>query len=172
MSTPDELHEQIEQFKRDLTFELQRRERPDRHPYQVGCLVGLLIVSLAQALLGIPPESALFNVVDYTTLLAIDSVFIVGSVLCLWGAALSRTEHFTMSVRFGIWGHFAVFFGCMTYTTIVIATTQPDFDSRPYWLSITSVGLSLGVAYASVMRFKQMYALLKDWKARNPKGRR
>lgn len=164
------MQSEIDQLKSDLTFELQRRERPDRHPYQVGCLSGLLAVSLAQAILGVPPESALFKTAAHLTILAIDASFIVGAIMCLWGAFLSRDRHFELSVRLGLYGHLSVFFGCLAYTVVVIASTKPEMGSKPYWLAVTSVGLSIGIMYASVLRSRQMYGLLKDWRRRGNKG--
>lgn len=166
MADANEIQSSIEQLKRDLTFELQRRERPDRHPYQVGCLSGLLGVSLSQALIGVPPESALYDTAAQLTILSIDATFIVGAIMCLAGAMLSRDRHFGLSVRIGMWGHVSIFVGCLYYTLVVIISTDPEFGKKPYWLSVTSVLLSLGIAYASVARFRQMHALLKDWKKR------
>lgn len=167
MTDAKHLQNQIDVLKKDITFELQKRERPDRHPYQIGSLVGLLIVSFAQATLGISPSSALWGVTDRSTLLAIDSAFIVGSTLCLYGAWLSRDKHFELSVHVGMWGHFSIFFACLSYTAIIIASQEPRFSEKPYWLGVTSVGLTLGIAYASVMRYRQMRGLMKEWHLRN-----
>jgi hypothetical protein len=166
MADVSRIQSEIDQLKSDLTFELQRRERPDRHPYQLGCLSGLLGVSLSQAIIGINPTSALYEVAERLTILAINSTFIVGAIMCLMGAFLSRDSHFELSVRVGMYGHVSVFVGCLFYTAVVIASTKPEFGEKPYWLSVTSVLLSLGIAYASVMRFKQMGALLKEWRRR------
>lgn len=156
----------IEELKRDLTFELQRRERPDRHPYQIGCLVGLLVVSAVQAIIGVPPGSALNGIATHATIVAIDVTFVVGSILCLWGAILGRDKHFELSVRTGVYGHFSIFFGCLAYTGLVIASTEPRFSEKPYWLAVTSIGLTVGIAYASVLRWQQMRMLLRAWRAR------
>ena len=166
MSETADLQGRIDQLRQDLTFELQRRERPDRHPYQVGSLVGLLIVSIAQAILGVPPESALYGIAAYATILSINSLFIIGSIMCLAGAVMNRREHFLLSVRIGLWGHLSIFVGCLAYSLLVVIAMKPEFHSKPYWLAVTSVGLSLGIAYASVARFQQMRKLLRDWKQR------
>ena len=166
MSDESDLQGRIDQLKQDLTFELQRRERPDRHPYQVGSLVGLLIVSTAQLILGIPPESALYRIAEHATILALNLAFIVGCVMCLWGGALSRAEHFMLSVRLGVYGHLSILAGCLAYSFLVVMAVSPNAGSKPYWLAVTSVGLSLGIAYASVQRYRQMRRLLVDWKKR------
>jgi hypothetical protein len=163
VSEEGNLDNRIKQLQHDVTFELQRRERPDRHPYQVGCLSGLLIVSAFQILLGLPPESALFEVVERSTLIALNTPFIIGSVLTLYGAYLDRNTHFVASVRLGIWGHLSTFVATMTYSSAVIVATGLGLG-KPYWLGVTSVGLSIGLSYASIARFIQMRNLLKDYR--------
>ena len=154
--------EQIRQLHEDVTFALQQRARPDRHPYQVGILAGLLIVAIGQIILGLPPQSALYDVIGQVTLIALNMTFIIGSVLTLSGAALSRRTHFTLSVRLGIFGHLSTFTASIVYSLIVIVATQEP-GSKPYWLAVTSVGLALGLAYASFQRFRQMRTLLKQY---------
>lgn len=169
MADANEIRSEIEQLKHDLTFELQQRERPDRHPYQTGSLAGFLIVSISQSTIGVNPSSALWDVATQMTILAINIPLIVGSIMCLWGAYLSRDKHFELSVRLGLWGHLSVFFGCLAYTVVVIASTKPQFGEKPYWLSVTSVALSLAICWASIQRFRQMRSLLRDWRQRGEK---
>lgn len=161
---PRESHPLIEELRRDLTYQLQMRQRPDRHSYQVGILGGLLVVAVGQIFLGLPPQSALYDVVTRSTLIALNSAFITGSILTLVGAALSRNHHFVLSVRLGICGHFSTFIASIFYTlTVVFATDAPG--SRPYWLAVTSVGLAGGLIYASIIRFWEMRQLLKKYRA-------
>lgn len=157
---------EIQALHRDLTFELQKRERPDRHPYQVGCLSGLLVVAIAQIVIGLPPESALYQTVDYLTVVTLNVAFIIGSVMTLTGAYVSRERHFNLSMRLGIFGHMSTFTASAVYALIVIAATSGD-GSRPYWLAVTSVGFSVGLCYASIMRFIQMRSLLKESQKRD-----
>lgn len=164
----EDIRQRIDALEHDLTFELQRRERPDRHPYQVGILVGLFVIAVGQLILGLPPESALYNVVDFKTIVALNIPFIVGSVLALAGAALGRNRHLVLSLRLGVYGHMSTFVATLTYSIIVMVAASGgredlfQFNTKPYWLAGTSVGMGLGVAYASVMRFRQMRKLLKE----------
>lgn len=170
MNTSEGPHPIIEEMRRelqqrDLTFLLQVRARPDRHSYQVGILGGLLIVAIGQLVLGLPPQSALYDVISYATLIALNSAFIAGSILTLSGAALSREHHFLLSVRLGIFGHLSTCVASMFYSaTVILATDSPG--SRPYWLAVTSVGLSGGLIYASIVRFFQMCSLLRQYQKR------
>lgn len=161
----DDLAAQVKRLHGDVTFELQRRERPDRHPYQVGILFGLLIIALCQIILGLPPQSALYDTVNYTTLVALNTPFIVGSTLALSGAALSRATHFVLSVRLGMFGHLSTLAASAMYSVIVIVSTDNP-GGKPYWIAVTSVGMSLGLVYASVARFLQMRSLLRQYRQR------
>jgi len=53
----------------------------------------------------------------------------------------------------------------------MVATGKSSEGWTPYWLAVTSVGLSLGIAYASVQRFRQMRGLLKEYKKRKRENR-
>lgn len=164
--TASDFGERLLDLQRDMTFELQKRERPDRHPYQVGCLFGILLVSVCQLILGVPETSAIakLDIQDTVDLLSIS--FIVGAVLTLAGGALSRDEYFDLSLQLGIWGHLSTFASSVIYTFIVVSTTP-----FPYWTALATVGLTIGIAYASIHRFIQMFSLLRMWHKRKRKGR-
>jgi len=162
---PKDLAAQIKKLHGDVTFELQLRERPDRHPYQTGCLSGLLVVSIAQMILGLPPESALYKTVGYATVVALNIPFVVGSAMALAGAILNRERRFELSLRLGIFGHLSLFVAALCYTLFVMVATHGPGD-KPYWIAVTSVGLSVGIAYASVQRFRQMRKLLAEYRRR------
>lgn len=158
MQSSDEIAKKIKELHSDVTFELQKRERPDRHPYQVGCLFGLMVVSFSQIFIGFAPGSILYDRLAILTAMALNSVFVIGCILCLWGAALNRDSHFEMSLRLGMFGHVAIFAGCVAFCLIIIGLTE-EF----YWTTVTSVGFAGGIVYASVARFRQMYRLLKEY---------
>lgn len=163
--TASEFSDELRNFKRDLTFELQKRERPDRHPYQVGCLVGILIVSIAQLVMGVPDTSALYKLDIQDTMNAMSLSFIVGAVITLQGAMLDRDEHFELSLHLGVWGHLSTFVSSVVFSMIVMSTTP-----FPYWAALATMGMSIGIAYASAHRFVQMSLLLRAWRKRR-KGR-
>lgn len=144
----------------DLTFKVQKRKRPDRHPYQIGCLSGLLAVAISQMVVGIPPESALHDTVRYTTVAMLNTTFIIGAFLGLLGAALHRDRDPRLSLRLGIAGQFSVFTGVSTYSIIIISITE-----TPYWLSLLSGGLGIGLTYASAARMWQQWQALRDLKS-------
>ena len=170
MKNPKQIADEIDALHRDLTFELQRRDRPDRHPYQVGILSAILIMAIAQIALGLPSTSALRGSLSYATMVALDVAFIIGSALALWGAAVNRSRHFLLSVRLGMYGHLSTFTASLIYALIVIVATEGP-GSKPYWLAVTSVMLTLGLAYASVHRFIQMRSLHKEYlRRRQPQG--
>lgn len=141
----------------DLTFRVQERKRPDRHPYQVGVLIGLTCVGISQIIIGIPPASALYQAVDRTMMIALNATLIVGSLLGLWGAALHRDRDPRLSLRLGMAGQFSVFIGTITYSAIILGVTPP-----PYFLSVLSAMLGIMIAYASAHRFLQQWQGLRD----------
>lgn len=140
---------------KDVAFQVQERKRPDRHPYQVGCLAGLLGFAVSQLVVGIPDESVLHGTVRYSLIAALDATFIVGSLLCLLGAALHRNRDPRLSLRLGIAGQFSVFAAALCYTIIAVTVTD-----APYWLSIISGALGIGVTYAAVHRMAQQWQAL------------
>lgn len=141
----------------DLTFRVQERKRPDRHPYQVGILIGLACVATSQIIVGIPPASALYGAVDYSLMVALNTTLIVGSLLGLWGAALHRDRDPRLSLRLGMAGQFSVFVGTIAYSAIILGVTPP-----PYFLSVLSAMLGITIAYASAHRFAQQWKALRD----------
>jgi hypothetical protein len=140
----------------DLTFGIQPRQRPDRHPYQLGCLVGVLCVSISQLLIGLPPESALYNAIEHSALVVLNTTLIVGSTLGLIAAALHRDRDPRLSLRLGIAGQISVLFGLASYTITVLTITD-----TPYWLSVLSAGLGFGLSYASAHRILQQIKALR-----------
>lgn len=143
----------------DLTFRIQERKRPDRHPYQLGVLIGLIGFSTSQIIVGVPPTSLLYATVRHSLLISLHLTLIMGSVLTLMGAALHRDRDPRLSLRLGIAGQFSIFIGVISYVFIVTSNTD-----APYWLSVLSVAITVGIAYASLHRMLQQWRALRDLK--------
>lgn len=143
----------------DLTYAVQPRQRLDRHPYQIGVLVGMIAVSLSQMIVGLPPQSALWQAVDRSTIITLNSCFVVGATLGLVAAILPRSHDPRLSLRLGIFGQFAIFLATLSYVVVVLTITE-----APYWLSVLSAGIGLGVCYASAHRIVQQRQALHDVK--------
>jgi hypothetical protein len=143
----------------DLTYQFQRRQRPDRHPYQLGCLFGVLCVAISQLVIGIPPESVLHDALDGAALVTLNTTLIVGALLGLLGASLHRDRDPRLSLRLGIAGQISVMVGLASYTWTVIAITN-----GPYWLSLLGAGLGFGLTYAAGHRIIQQFQALKALK--------
>jgi hypothetical protein len=149
----------MEDGLRDLTYAVQPRQRMDRHPYQVGVLTGMIAVSLSQMIVGLPPQSALWQAVDRSTIITLNSCFVVGAMLGLVAAILPRDHDPRLSLRLGMCGQAAVFLATISYVAVVLSITE-----APYWLSVLSAGIGIGVCYASSHRIVQQRAALRDVK--------
>jgi len=143
----------------DLTFRVQKRKRPDRHPYQLSIEFGLIGLAVSQLLVGVPPDSPMAGEIRYSTTAMLNILFLVGATLSLIGATLHRDRDPRLSLRLGISGQFGVFVGVACYTAIIVMVTNP-----PYWLSWLSGALGFGVTYASGHRMIQQWQALQDLK--------
>lgn len=141
----------------DLSFQVQERKRPDRHPYQLGALFGLITVAAGQIIVGIPHESTLYGHVSELTVDMLDALFIIGAALGLAGAAMHRDRDPRLSLRLGMFGQFSVFCGMISYTYITI-TGVGSFT----WLALLSGGLGIGLTYASAHRMLQQRKAVSD----------
>lgn len=141
----------------DLSFRVQERKRPDRHPYQIGCLLGVVLVAFGQMFIGIPHESTLYGHVSTLTIDLLDALFIIGGFLGLVGALMHRDRDPRLSLRLGMFGQFAVFCGMISYAYITVTGV-----GSPTWLAILSAGLGIGLTYASAHRMLQQRKAIHD----------
>lgn len=141
----------------DVSFRVQERKRPDRHPYQIGSMFGLILVAVGQTIVGIPPESTLYGHVSVFTTDTLDVLFIIGGLMGLLGASMHRDRDPRLSLRLGMFGQFAVFCGMISYTYITIAGI-----GTISWIAVLAAGLGIGLTYASAHRMLQQHKAISD----------
>jgi hypothetical protein len=151
------LSDDEKQVLQDLAFQVQKRQRPDRHPYQIGTLAGLIASAASQLIIGIPPSTPLYDRVSFAALISVNSCFIVGGMLALIGAVLPRDHDPRLSLRIGMAAQTAIFTASNTYVFAIITAIHAS-----YWLSVLSAGTGIGVSYASAHRWVQQQRALRD----------